>query len=104
MVSALVAAGAQPDVNVVSASSERSALYAATKGGHEAAARQLIVAGADVTFWYPVDGGNVLDTAIGGGHERLVNDLLDAGASLDWCNAARLSPLRVAAESGHTRR
>lgn len=51
MVSALVAAGAQPDVNVVSASSERSALYAATKGGHEAGARQLIVAGADVTFF-----------------------------------------------------
>lgn len=101
VVSALVLAGAQPDLNVVSASSERSALYAATKGGHEAAAKRLVLAGANVHFWDPVDFGNVLAEAVRGGHEQLVNSLLEAGASLDSCDCVRLTPLHHAAMSGH---
>ena len=55
VVSGLLRAGAQPDVNVVSVSSGRSALWTATVIGHEAVGIRLIVAGANVNFEDPVD-------------------------------------------------
>lgn len=61
---------AQPDVNVVSCSSKRSALYTATIHGHEAVARRLVLAGADVGFQDPLDNNEstLLHEAIRGGH------------------------------------
>ena len=83
VVSAFVGAGAGPDVNVVSVSSKRSALYTATYCGHEAAARRLIQAGADVNFHDPMDQCSVLFRAVEGGLEQLVLDLLFHGAVVD---------------------
>ena len=81
VVTALLEAGAQPDVNVVSISSKRSSLYAATVSGHEEVARRLILAGADVKFEDPLDQCTVLHKACCCGHEQLVNDLLIRGAA-----------------------
>ena len=80
VLTALLGAGAQPDVNVVSLSPKRSALYVATMCGHEEVARRLIEAGADVSFEDPVDRCSVLHEAACDGHEQLVNDLLIGGA------------------------
>lgn len=63
VVSALLRAGAQPGVNVGSGPSRRSALYVAAKCGHEDAGSSLILAGADVLFWDPVDQRNVISEA-----------------------------------------
>lgn len=60
----LLLAGAQPDTNVGSASSKRSALYLATARGHEAATRALVRAGEDVHFWDPEDDCVVLDRSL----------------------------------------
>lgn len=77
--------GAQPDVNVVSCSSKRSALYTATVLGHEPVATRLVVGGADVNVVDPV-GYYILSEAIWGGDERLVTHLLLAGADPNWRN------------------
>ncbi|CAM9310581.1 unnamed protein product [Ectocarpus sp. 12 AP-2014] len=100
VVSALLRAGAQPDVNVVSVSSKRSALYTATVCGHEDAARRLISAGADVNFEDPVHWNSVLHEAVGGGHTQLVNDLVSAGSDLESLDAYGCLPLHLAAISG----
>lgn len=103
VVSSLLRAGAQPDVNVVSTSSRRSALYVAAKCGHEDAAKILMLAGADPTFEDPVDKSTVLHEAVDSGHKQLVCDLLIAGA----CPNARhggqegYTPLHLAASRGH---
>ncbi|CAN0415891.1 unnamed protein product, partial [Ectocarpus sp. 12 AP-2014] len=100
VVSALLRAGAQPDVNVVSVSSKRSALYTATVCGHEDAARRLITAGADVNFDDPVHCNHVLHEAILGGHTQLVNDLVLAGSDLATLEEYGRTPLHVAAITG----
>ena len=104
LLAALIRAGAGPDVNVVSVSSRRSALYTATFCGHEAAARQLIRAGADVNFEDPGEKRSVLHKAVWGVHHQLVGDLLEAGADPNIrspvnCSAA----LHWAALFGHNR-
>lgn len=98
VVSALLRAGAQPDVNVVPDSSRRSALYVAAKCGHEDAGSRLILAGADVLFWDPVDQRNVISEAARGGHAQLVKDMLMAGAHAD--EHLYESPLHLAIDSG----
>ena len=98
VVSALLRAGAHPDVNVVSASSRRSALYVAAKCGHQDAGSRLILAGADVLFWDPVDHRNVIAEAARGGHTQLVRDMLMAGAHAD--EYLYESPLHLAVGSG----
>lgn len=60
VVSTLLLNGAGPDINVVSASPKRSALYLATARGNEATAIRLVRAGADVHFWDPEDNCSVL--------------------------------------------
>lgn len=101
VVSALVRAGAGADVNVVSVSSGRSALYAATFLGHEACARQLILAGAETGFRDPVEQSTVLGTAVQDRNGRLVNDLLIAGANPNISSQQGLATaLHVAAERG----
>ncbi|CAN0579808.1 unnamed protein product [Ectocarpus sp. 12 AP-2014] len=61
VVTKLLGSGCAPDVKVVSVSSRRSALHLAVVCGHEAAARTLMIAGADMhrvdpgdTYMYPV--------------------------------------------------
>ncbi|CAB1103640.1 unnamed protein product [Ectocarpus sp. CCAP 1310/34] len=105
--------GAQPDVNVLSVSSKRSALYTATVCGHEDAARRLITAGADVNFDDPVHCSHVLYEAILGGHTQLltlscesghlsvVNTLLTAGANVTIRSIGGYSALDKAVFNGH---
>ena len=80
VLAALLRTGSGPDVNAVSVSSGRSPLHTATFCGHEAAARQLILAGADLNFRVPGDTCSVLTEAVRGGQAQLVHDLLIAGA------------------------
>ena len=101
VVSGLLRAGARPDVNVVSVSSGRSALYTATVIGHEAVAKALIVAGADVNFEDPVDKRSVLHAAVSRGHQNLVKDLMISGANSDSGDENGHTLLHVAAGKGH---
>ncbi len=95
VVSSLLRAGAQPEVNEFNPDLNNmheghrifhenlnSPLYQATLGGHEAAARLLILAGADVCFEELWGGESVLHTAIKGGHERLAKELIMSGADV----------------------
>lgn len=101
VVSALVSAGGtELDVNVVSVSSGRSALYTATHYGHEACARRLIEAGADMNFQDPVDRWSVLHRAVEGGLEQLVNDLLVGGVDADTRQDGGCTAVHVAAYAG----
>lgn len=101
VVSALLAPNrARWDLNVVSVSSGRSALYLAVVCGHEAAARELIFAGHNVNRRDPIDQCGPLYKAVSDGHEQLVRDLLGARA----CPNARCSgyaPLHLACSRGH---
>lgn len=81
IVSSLLRAGAMPGLNVVSASSRRSALYLATSLSHENAACCWARAGADVSFHDPVDRRDVLSMAADKGLGELVGLLLVGGAS-----------------------
>lgn len=81
IVSTLLRAGAKPDLNVVSASSGRSAIYLATSLGHENAACCLARAGADVNFHGPVDDWDVLAKAAYLELGELVGLLLVGGAN-----------------------
>eukprot|EP00752_Nemacystus_decipiens_P014375 g12786.t1 len=101
VVMALLGAGAQPDVNVVSLSPKRSALYVATICGHEEVARRLIQAGADVRFEDPVDQCSILHEAACDGRGQLVNDLLIAGADPNAFAKVYGMPLHQAASMGH---
>lgn len=104
VVAFLLAAGAHPDVNVVSSSSRGSALYLATCLGHREAALQLIVAGADVNFRNPGDRCYVIFKAAEGPWVDLVTDMLVAGASPNTCSGRNnRTPLHVAAWRGSNR-
>ncbi|CAM9459932.1 unnamed protein product [Ectocarpus sp. 12 AP-2014] len=94
---ALIRGGAGADVNKVTVSSRRSALYTATCCGHEAVAKRLILAGADVNFRDPVAKCNVLSQAIQGNHTQLVNDLLIGGARPNIRDECGMAPLQAAA-------
>ncbi|CAN0422538.1 unnamed protein product [Ectocarpus fasciculatus] len=122
VVSALLRAGAQPDVNVVSVSSKRSALYTATVCGHEDAARRLYrgtplhvaaFRGLDrvvstlllreEVFTNALDGGGAtpLMDACWSGHLSVVNTLLAAGADVTIRNNRGFSALGIAAYKGY---
>lgn len=105
IVSSLLRAGARPDLNVVSASSGRSALYLAASLGHEEAACCLARAGADVNFHDPVDRYDVLAKAADKGLGELVGLLLVGGAdpTARTKNGDGYSPLHLAARSGSNR-
>lgn len=70
-------------------------------GGHEAAARKLILAGADVGREDPVDERFPLYAAVNGGQGGLVGDLLIGGACPNACDGRGRTPLHLAAELGH---
>ena len=103
VLTALLGAGAQPDVNIVSLSPKRSALYVATACGHVEVASRLIQAGADVRFMDPVEQLSVLHEAARGCHEQLVNELLIGGAdSNSLFGPFGSTPLHHAAIAGHS--
>eukprot|EP00752_Nemacystus_decipiens_P006553 g5900.t1 len=102
VVTALVAAGADADVNVVSVSSRRSALYTATYCGYEACARLLVQAGANVNFQDPLSRFHVIHRAVEGGLEQLMDDLLAGGADIGARGGdCAITALHVAAYFGH---
>ncbi|CAM9196446.1 unnamed protein product, partial [Ectocarpus sp. 8 AP-2014] len=94
--SGLLEAGAQPDVQVVSCWSKRSALYTAVMFGHEDVARRLVTAGADVNFKEPGRKRTVLAEATRAGYEQLVGDMLLSGANPN-CTDRYEPPLHIAA-------
>ncbi|CAM9823159.1 unnamed protein product [Ectocarpus fasciculatus] len=103
VITALLRAGARPDLDAVTMSPKRSALYVATVCGHLEAARSLIIAGADVNFEDPRDQRCVLHEAVLGGHQQLVNELLIARANPNLASKGRFgaTALHVAAVGGH---
>lgn len=100
VVTALFRAGCLPDVDVVSVSSRRSALHLSAVCGHEAAARKLILAGADANRVDPADSCGPLHVAAAGGHCRLVSDLLMGGAHPNARDLLGRTPLHRAACMG----
>lgn len=112
VVSSLLRAGAQPDVNefvddlnVLHEGHQpffnyHSPLYEATLNGHEGAARLLILAGANVNFVDPWDEHSVLHQAITGGHERLAKELIMSGADVRAQDSQDRTPLHLAAVEG----
>lgn len=100
VVSALLTAGAQPDVNVCSGEKQRSALHHASSGGHDTIAKLLLVAGADVGC-VDSDKSSPLHLAVRGGHEGVVLDLLGAGASPNCQDEDGDGPIHIAARLGH---
>ncbi|CAM9409564.1 unnamed protein product [Ectocarpus sp. 12 AP-2014] len=112
VVSSLLRAGAQPDVNefvddlnVLHEGHQpffnfHSPLYQATLNGHKATARLLILAGANVNFVDLLDGHSVLHQAIEGCHERLAKELIMSGADVRAHDSHDLTPLHLAALKG----
>ena len=101
VMTALLQAGCVPDIGVVSVSSRRSALHVSLVCGHEAAARGLILAGANLNYRDPTDRYYPLHVAVAGGHKDLVRDLLIGGASPSLLGVDGLAPLHMAARLGH---
>ena len=79
----------------------RRQLWLATLNGNEAAARDLIVRGADVNCREPGSGSTPLVVAAEMGHDAIVRALLDAGADTDLAANDGATPLHIAADSGH---
>eukprot|EP00752_Nemacystus_decipiens_P003937 g3605.t1 len=99
VVSALLEAGGLADINVVSATERMSPLHRAIAGGHTAAARALILAGADVSL---LDSTNrtALHYAVRGRHGVLAEDVMIAGADVNAENREGETPLHIAAAAG----
>ena len=101
IVSGLLQDGAMPDLNVVSDSSGRSALYLATVLRHEEAACRLAAAGANVDFCDPVDECAVLLAAAQRGLQKLTILLVEKGANVMVCEKnTKRGVLHMAAKFG----
>ncbi|CAN0199235.1 unnamed protein product [Scytosiphon promiscuus] len=113
VISILLRQGSQPDVNVLSSPVGRSALYEAVTCGHDAAARLLILAGADGVVSalllrgadkdaVDVRGHTALIDAAGSGCLTVVEALLAAGAdfTLRSSGSPAYSALDFAAQEG----
>ncbi|KAL0893988.1 hypothetical protein ABMA27_014062 [Loxostege sticticalis] len=77
-----------------------TALMCACEGGHAAAARALLAAGADAGAC-DADGWTPIAFAARAGHLAIVKELLDAGACVDSRDCAGWTPLMWAAYKGH---
>ena len=99
VVSALLEAGSVADINVVSVADRMSPLHRAIAGGHTAAARALILAGADVSL---LDSAkrSALHYAVQGRHGVLAEDVMIAGADVNAENRDGGTPLHIAAAAG----
>ncbi|CAM9253922.1 unnamed protein product, partial [Ectocarpus sp. 6 AP-2014] len=103
VVTKLLESGCAPDVNVVSVSSKRSALHLAVVCGHEAAARTLMIAGANIHRVDPGDQCVPFHVAAEGGHGDLVGNFLIGGACPNSRTRFGRTPLHVAAAVGNSR-
>ncbi|CAM9285786.1 unnamed protein product [Ectocarpus sp. 4 AP-2014] len=99
VVSAILRAGATPDLCARSGSKRRSALHRAALHGHEAAARVLMMGGANVGS-LDADKRGPLALAVRGGHEHLVCSLLLGGACPSAKDKKGDAPLHLAAWRG----
>lgn len=59
---------------------QRSELYMATRAGDQNRAWHLMLQGADVNAWDPVEGMCILQAAVHGNHEQIAKGLLARGA------------------------
>lgn len=100
VVSALLTAGAWPDINVCYDEKQRSPLHHAASDGHEAIAKLLLVAGTNVKC-VDRDGNTPLQLAVEGGYDQVVLDLLESGAPPNSKDSRRDTPLHHAARRGH---
>lgn len=98
-VSTLLEAGSLADLNVVSGSERRSPLHRAIAGGHTAAARLLLLAGADVSLLDSRKRG-ALHYAVQGGHGVLAGDVIIAGAEVNAADKHGETPLHLSAAAG----
>ncbi|CAN0443119.1 unnamed protein product, partial [Ectocarpus fasciculatus] len=96
VVSGLLEAGAQPDVQVVSCRSKRSALYKAILLGHKDVARPLAEHGVDVNACSD-DGFTALHAAALHDHAGAVDTLIKAGADVEFKADCGSTPLACAA-------
>lgn len=101
VVSDLLLYGSRAELNMVSNSSGRAALYRSVAGGHQPVARGLILAGADVNHRQPVDNTCPINPVARHRRDDLVAELLaDAQPSQLRCPkvapGGRPSPLMVA--------
>ena len=80
-----------------------TALMCAAGGGHTAATRALVAAGADVNAadTAPGSGRTALLHAAGGGHVAAVQELARAGANLDAADVRGRTALDTARRAGH---
>lgn len=99
VVSTLLEEGSLADVNVVSGSERMSPLHRAIVGGHTAAARALIVAGADVSLLDSTS-RSALHCAVQGRHGVLAEDVMIAGADVNAENRDGETPLHLASDAG----
>lgn len=100
IVSILLEAGAQPEVNISYGEKMWSALHHAASGGHETMARVLMMAGAHSAH-VDLDRHSPLHLAAVGVHEHLVGDLLLNGAPPNAKNKYGETPLHIAAKRGN---
>ncbi|CAM9743302.1 unnamed protein product [Ectocarpus sp. 12 AP-2014] len=101
VVTKLLQSGCAADVNVVSVTSKRSALHLAVVCGHEAAARKLMIAGADMHRVDPGDQCVPFHVAAEGGHGDLVDNLLIGVACPNSRTRFGRTPLHLAAGLGN---
>ncbi|KAJ0135112.1 Glutathione S-transferase psoE [Fusarium oxysporum f. sp. albedinis] len=103
VVDRLLNAGA--DVNAAAAAEEgRTALQAASEGGHIQVVERLLEAGANVNAAAAAEEGRTaLQAASAGGHIQVVERLLNAGANISAAAAARYgrTALQAASAGGH---
>lgn len=101
VLTALLEAGAQPDVNVVSDTTRMSALHVAARSGHPGIVRKLMYFGADVEL-LDMSKRSALHYAVERGHRQIVQDLLTIGRSRPNVEDGNLmTPLLLAAAQGH---
>lgn len=101
VLTALLEAGAQADVNAVSETTRMSPLHLAARSGHPAIARRLMASGADVEL-LDISKRSALHYAVERGHREIVQDLLTIGRSRPNVEDGNLmTPLLLAAAQGH---
>ncbi|CAN0216505.1 unnamed protein product [Scytosiphon promiscuus] len=100
IVSALLENGGLAELDAVSGEKEMTALHRASKCGHTAAARALMVAGAKASL---LDSRkrSALHYAVEGGTLKLVDYLMIAGVDVDVKDVDGNTPLHLAAANGH---
>lgn len=99
LVSTILKAGGRADLDVMSGDDKMTALHRASKGGHTAVTRMLVLAGANVSL-KDSSGRTALHYALEGGHRELAVEVVIAGANLNAMDVSGDTPLHIAAAQG----